>query len=116
MTVRHPGKRVGGVPSPPRSEGAGKGLWLQSLEVSVGVELPRRARPPGLQGDLGRSQPLLDHQLGGTGQVGDKFTSLSFCPNPVLLSHMTGYSIKRRGVGAKYSDFLETQQTEKMVT
>lgn len=104
MTVRHPGKRVGGMPSPPLSEGAGKGLWFQSLEVRVGVQLLRRARPPGLQGALGRSQPLLDQQLSGTGQVGEKFTSLSFCLNPVLLSHTTGYSIKRRGVGAKYSD------------
>ena len=104
MTVRHPGKRVGGMPSPPLSERAGKGRWFQSLEVRVGVQLPRRARPPGLQGGLSRSQPLLDQQLSGTGQVGDKFTSLSFCPNPVLLSHTIGHSIKRRGVGAKYSD------------
>ena len=56
MTVRHPGKRVGGVPSPPWSEGA----VVPELAGESGDGVPKEGSPSRAAGGLGRSQPRPD--------------------------------------------------------
>lgn len=93
MTVRHPGRTAGGVPSPRWPEGAGKGLGYQSLEVGAGWvggwENWRRSRPPGLLWPWQNAAIV----RAAAQQMGDKFTSLSLRHESkfLLLSHMTGH-------------------------